>query len=64
MKRTENEDFHCRKEVNEMSIFRDRVKSKNQRHKKGHQRRATEKAKRGALMHKSWDDIKRRERNE
>lgn len=45
-----------------MSIFRDQVKSKRRRHKKGHRRRATERAKRGVLMHKSWDDIKRKER--
>ena len=46
-----------------MSIFRDRVKSKKRRHKKGHRRRTTKKAKRGLLMHKSWDDVKRREEN-
>ena len=45
-----------------MSIFRDKVKSKRRKHKKGHRRRATKKAKHGALMHKSWDDIKRKER--
>ncbi|MCK4359145.1 MAG: hypothetical protein KAW92_10480 [Candidatus Cloacimonetes bacterium] len=43
-----------------MSVFRNRVKSKKQRHKKGHRRRTTNKEKRGLLMSWSWDDIKRK----
>ena len=44
-----------------MNIFIDKLKSKKRRHKKGHQKRATKRAKCGALIHKSWDDIKRKE---
>lgn len=41
-----------------MSAFRDRVKSKKRRKKKGHKRRATNRAKHGALIEWSWDDIR------
>lgn len=44
-----------------MSTFRDHVKSKKRQKKKGHKRRATNRAKRGALIEWSWDDIKRKE---
>ena len=45
-----------------MSVFRDRVKSKKRQKKKGHKRRATNRAKRGALIEWSWDDIKRKKK--
>lgn len=44
-----------------MSAFRDHVKSKKQQKKKGHKRRATNRAKRGVLVEWSWDDIKKKE---
>ena len=41
-----------------MSVFRNRVKSKKQRHKKGHRKQASNREKRGLLMSWSWDDIR------